>query len=576
MALFDDPMGFNAEAGQALTSLASESPVQGEIPPPAALPSGAGGGFLSSGAYSVPTPKPSTDWGAIISKVGQAITAGGAGFAGNPNYLETVKRTEIAAMEEQRRAAEDEQRLQLAKLSSFPKIMAGIAELSVSTPEQLDAASKSIAKMVNGAYGTAFDPDYFKHLLSDKNAMEYIKQTAPDLVEQASKLPPAELKRLTSNTEAFKLWTTTQYKQAADEAVMQLSGLMENAKAGGNQEDLQKLKELNPVQASRHLPGVKFLTEDQLAQLKNIGYDNFKTKAMITKESDAAAGGGGTKTMTGYAELLFKKSDLKDLTEQENKDLLAYMSASSDEKELINLARQKNPNASISELLAGARAGSREQKINLAVNIAGGQAQAREVGAETGRQSVLASRLDRITKEAEAGNAGRPLDPTTLDRVGNLLGARRQTAVVEANFSPEFLGPVKGTQAAFEARRRVGSYVGTPLGQQETTFRQSLADIKDMLLRARSGAQINEQEYARLSQMLPAATDEETVFKAGLSRFDLEMKKIIEDRIGLAQTPRGKLSATTPSAPTVIKGKSLSGKPIYSTDGGKSWLYGTP
>lgn len=184
MALFDDPMGLNAEGAQALTSLASESPVNGEIAPPetSGLPSGAGGGFLSStGGYAPVKPQPSTDWGAIISKVGQAITAGGAGFAGNPNYLETVKRTELAQQEEQRRAEENQQHFQLQRMQMLPQAMQ-IAQWAADNldADQKEAFAPQLDKIFQGT-GFNFGQDFTKSLLTNANKLDQFNTLAPHL-----------------------------------------------------------------------------------------------------------------------------------------------------------------------------------------------------------------------------------------------------------------------------------------------------------------------------------------------------------------------------------------------------------
>jgi hypothetical protein len=168
------------------------------------------------------------------------------------------------------------------------------------------------------------------------------------------------------------------------------------------------------------------------------------------------------------------------------------------------------------------------------------------------------------------------MDPGTANSLTNLYAAKQQLDNIDQKFNKDYLGPLKGTDTAFAARRRVGTAIGAPLGDNETSFRQSLADVKDQLLRARSGAQINEQEYQRLANMLPAATDEEKVFKAGMGRFRDQLQQIIGDKEALAK-PRSRMSgapsAGNEAAQAVTRSTSKSGKPILSRDGGKTWEY---
>jgi hypothetical protein len=136
------------------------------------------------------------------------------------------------------------------------------------------------------------------------------------------------------------------------------------------------------------------------------------------------------------------------------------------------------------------------------------------------------------------------------------------------------LGPVKGTDAAFEVRRRVGGYVAAPLGTKETTFRQTLANISDQLLRARSGAQINEQEYSRLAGLLPKATDEPAVFNAGVSRFQSEISQLKNERLRLGTTPRGELrQGAQPAAPAQQRRRAVNPKTGEAVEwDGKAWV----
>jgi len=158
---------------------------------------------------------------------------------------------------------------------------------------------------------------------------------------------------------------------------------------------------------------------------------------------------------------------------------------------------------------------------------------------------------------AEGSTEGSPLPAGTAEKVSALMTAKQQLESIEKNFNETFLGPVRGTETAFNVRRSVGSYIGSPLGEQETIFRQSLADVKDQLLRARSGAQINETEYKRLAALLPAARDELPVFKAGLKRFKEELLGTIENKITLGTTPKSKLAIPTAGTDTRSKEQRL-------------------
>lgn len=92
-----------------------------------------------------------------------------------------------------------------------------------------------------------------------------------------------------------------------------------------------------------------------------------------------------------------------------------------------------------------------------------------------------------------------------------------------------------GTLADWEQR-----YVGEGLSLDEQEAREvsemfRISDgIADLLLRARSGAQINEQEYQRLRLLTPNPRLGETKFFSDLDSFDAEMRRILGRRSGSA------------------------------------------
>jgi len=152
--------------------------------------------------------------------------------------------------------------------------------------------------------------------------------------------------------------------------------------------------------------------------------------------------------------------------------------------------------------------------------------------------------LQAAREKARIAREERPLDATMAGQISALQTMLQTTLPnIRSNFNIEFLGPVRGTDITFEARRQIGSVVGSPVSGQETTFRTALRDAGDQLLRARSGAQINEQEYQRLRAILPKATDEPQVFMAALDRFENELKAMLEQKRRIVAEPRGAAGA---------------------------------
>jgi hypothetical protein len=77
-------------------------------------------------------------------------------------------------------------------------------------------------------------------------------------------------------------------------------------------------------------------------------------------------------------------------------------------------------------------------------------------------------------------------------------------------------------------------------------------NISDMLLRARSGAQINEQEYQRLRKLMPNPRTAPETFRINLSRFITETNNILAARQGGTPTQPGAGGAEAPPRPPSV------------------------
>jgi hypothetical protein len=107
-----------------------------------------------------------------------------------------------------------------------------------------------------------------------------------------------------------------------------------------------------------------------------------------------------------------------------------------------------------------------------------------------------------------------PTIPTAeSDKLADLSAMREALGVVKQNFSPEFVGPINARLLKAKQTSGIGAT------EKGALFTQSVQDIKDRLLRARSGAQINEQEYQRLVQLVPDQFQSIPDFTAKLGRF---------------------------------------------------------
>lgn len=125
---------------------------------------------------------------------------------------------------------------------------------------------------------------------------------------------------------------------------------------------------------------------------------------------------------------------------------------------------------------------------------------------------------------------------------------------VSTIFKPEFTGPVHNYEAAFQEK-----FTGN-ISPEEVEFRATTRDLQDSLLRARSGAQINEQEYKRLVNFLPDPSLPSNVFQTRLDRFKKEVNSIRNSRMKLSVTPKGQLNMQQPVIENVNPEDFLSGK----------------
>lgn len=168
---------------------------------------------------------------------------------------------------------------------------------------------------------------------------------------------------------------------------------------------------------------------------------------------------------------------------------------------------------------------------------------AREVALVKGDPAVLKA-LQSSTDAVEAAKRrSGPLTGSQAAKFDLLQSSARQANLAASTYRPEYVGKgissfTQGLSQDMDARHRAdqekydlvpGAYAGNFrlfLGiahPEEVQFRRAVRDIADMLLRARSGAQINEQEYQRLKAALFQETDEPGTFVPSLARFQQEL-----------------------------------------------------
>lgn len=121
------------------------------------------------------------------------------------------------------------------------------------------------------------------------------------------------------------------------------------------------------------------------------------------------------------------------------------------------------------------------------------------------------------------------------EQSGSLDTISTQLETIKSSFKPEFTGAVEGRLG------KVAQVVDVPqlgLGAspERAQFLANVSSIRDQLLRARSGAQINEQEYKRLVQELPDENKSDVDFMAKLANFERVFNEIKANRQAAFQT----------------------------------------
>lgn len=128
----------------------------------------------------------------------------------------------------------------------------------------------------------------------------------------------------------------------------------------------------------------------------------------------------------------------------------------------------------------------------------------------------------RATLEGSGAVAPRPVNPSAGERekTASFSVLRDQLKRIKEAYQPRYVGLVSGQMG------RVTQWTD----ENEAAFRQIVLDVKDSLLRARSGAQINEQEYARLAKLVPDFTDSEPQFAGKMKSFEATFEAIARER----------------------------------------------
>lgn len=170
---------------------------------------------------------------------------------------------------------------------------------------------------------------------------------------------------------------------------------------------------------------------------------------------------------------------------------------------------------------------------------------------EQARQDVEQQRV-RVSgaqgvEAARVATSVKPLEGATATNVAEFDSLLALTADARTLLKDEFVGPIRGRAAGVIEKTTGG------LSSEEIVLRRTVADMADMLARARSGAAIPPGEYTRLLGMLPQTTDQPNVFRAKLNSFERAIQQFREATLNVATSGRGALPR---AAPTPLPGGS--------------------
>ena len=147
-------------------------------------------------------------------------------------------------------------------------------------------------------------------------------------------------------------------------------------------------------------------------------------------------------------------------------------------------------------------------------------------------------------------NMPKPAPGGERENLNKLFEFKSQLTRISDLHDPKFTGRVQGLAGAAKELTGVG------VKEKEVMFRQVVKDISDTLLRLRSGAQINEQEYNRMLKLVPQANLPDDVFKGRLKSLETSIDNAIKIRRGTLEeskyiAPSGG-SGGEPAAPDTL------------------------
>ena len=141
-----------------------------------------------------------------------------------------------------------------------------------------------------------------------------------------------------------------------------------------------------------------------------------------------------------------------------------------------------------------------------------------------GYEAIRAERgtgLTTVTTQPTGKGKALPASELKTGREFNTL--KDTIGRIHENYSDDYVGPIAGRYGQLQEK-----WVDIP--EKQAFMYADVRDLQDSLLRARSGAQINEQEYKRLVNFLPDPKLPPSQFKVRLRRFEVELESMLKNR----------------------------------------------
>ena len=119
---------------------------------------------------------------------------------------------------------------------------------------------------------------------------------------------------------------------------------------------------------------------------------------------------------------------------------------------------------------------------------------------------------------------GKPAPSSERTQMNLLFDLKKKLRTVRGLYKPEFVGRLEGPIGSAK------ELTGIRINKDQVKFKQLVNTVADDLLRAKSGAQINEMEFKRLKELVPDVNLPDDAFMARFEQFYDNLDEMIDTR----------------------------------------------